>query len=64
MNLRIREADFADARDAQRRSTRVDRRAADRRSKFSSNSGARALYRRCGFDDSTVSRFLVKPLKE
>jgi ribosomal protein S18 acetylase RimI-like enzyme len=27
-----------------------------------SNSGARALYRRFGFDDSTVSRFLVKPL--
>jgi ribosomal protein S18 acetylase RimI-like enzyme len=27
-----------------------------------SNSGARDLYRRFGFDDSTVSRFLVKPL--
>jgi GNAT superfamily N-acetyltransferase len=27
-----------------------------------SNSGARELYRRFGFDDSTVSRFLVKPL--
>jgi len=27
-----------------------------------SNSGARALYRRFGFDDSTISRFLVKPL--
>lgn len=27
-----------------------------------SNSGARALYRRFGFDDTTVSRFLVKPL--
>jgi GNAT superfamily N-acetyltransferase len=27
-----------------------------------SNAGARALYRRFGFDDSTVSRFLVKPL--
>jgi len=26
------------------------------------NAGARALYRRFGFDDSTVSRFLVKPL--
>jgi len=29
-----------------------------------SNSGARALYRRFGFDDSTASRFLVKPLDE
>ena len=29
-----------------------------------SNSAARALYRRFGFDDSTVSRFLVKPLEE
>jgi ribosomal protein S18 acetylase RimI-like enzyme len=28
-----------------------------------SNSGARALYRRFGFDDSTISRFLVKPLE-
>jgi GNAT superfamily N-acetyltransferase len=28
-----------------------------------SNSGARALYRRFGFDDSTVTRFLVKPLE-
>ncbi len=28
-----------------------------------SNSGARALYRRFGFDDTTVSRFLVKPLE-
>jgi len=28
-----------------------------------SNSGARALYKRFGFDDSTVSRFLVKPLE-
>jgi GNAT superfamily N-acetyltransferase len=27
-----------------------------------SNSGARALYRRFGFDDSAISRFLVKPL--
>ena len=27
-----------------------------------SNAGARALYRRFGFDDTTVSRFLVKPL--
>jgi ribosomal protein S18 acetylase RimI-like enzyme len=27
-----------------------------------SNAGARALYRRFGFDDSTVSRFLVKSL--
>jgi GNAT superfamily N-acetyltransferase len=27
-----------------------------------SNSGARELYRRFGFDDSTISRFLVKPL--
>jgi ribosomal protein S18 acetylase RimI-like enzyme len=27
-----------------------------------SNAGARALYRRFGFDDSIVSRFLVKPL--
>ena len=27
-----------------------------------SNAGARELYRRFGFDDSTVSRFLVKPL--
>jgi ribosomal protein S18 acetylase RimI-like enzyme len=27
-----------------------------------SNSGAQALYRRFGFDASTVSRFLVKPL--
>jgi GNAT superfamily N-acetyltransferase len=27
-----------------------------------SNSGARALYHRFGFDASTVSRFLVKPL--
>jgi ribosomal protein S18 acetylase RimI-like enzyme len=27
-----------------------------------SNSGAQALYRRFGFDGSTVSRFLVKPL--
>jgi hypothetical protein len=27
-----------------------------------SNSGARELYRQFGFDDSTVSRFLVKPL--
>jgi ribosomal protein S18 acetylase RimI-like enzyme len=27
-----------------------------------SNSGARALYRRFGFDDTTASRFLVKPL--
>jgi ribosomal protein S18 acetylase RimI-like enzyme len=26
------------------------------------NSGARDLYRRFGFDDATVSRFLVKPL--
>lgn len=26
------------------------------------NSGARALYRRFGFDDTIVSRFLVKPL--
>jgi ribosomal protein S18 acetylase RimI-like enzyme len=26
------------------------------------NFGARALYRRFGFDDTTVSRFLVKPL--
>jgi len=26
------------------------------------NAGARALYRRFGFDDSTVTRFLVKPL--
>jgi ribosomal protein S18 acetylase RimI-like enzyme len=29
-----------------------------------SNSGARELYRRFGFDDSTVSRFLVKPLDD
>jgi GNAT superfamily N-acetyltransferase len=29
-----------------------------------SNSGARALYHRFGFDNSTVSRFLVKPLEE
>jgi ribosomal protein S18 acetylase RimI-like enzyme len=29
-----------------------------------SNSGARALYRRFGFDDSIVTRFLVKPLEE
>jgi GNAT superfamily N-acetyltransferase len=27
-----------------------------------SNAGARALYQRFGFDDSIVSRFLVKPL--
>lgn len=27
-----------------------------------SNSGARDLYRRFGFDESTISRFLVKPL--
>jgi ribosomal protein S18 acetylase RimI-like enzyme len=27
-----------------------------------SNSGARALYRRFGFDNTTISRFLVKPL--
>ena|SRR5688572_11582757 len=27
-----------------------------------SNSGARDLYRRFGFDDATISRFLVKPL--
>jgi ribosomal protein S18 acetylase RimI-like enzyme len=27
-----------------------------------SNSGARALYRRFGFDELTVSRFLIKPL--
>jgi len=27
-----------------------------------SNSGARELYRRFGFDDTTISRFLVKPL--
>jgi ribosomal protein S18 acetylase RimI-like enzyme len=27
-----------------------------------SNSGAQALYRRFGFDNSTMSRFLVKPL--
>lgn len=29
-----------------------------------SNSGARELYRSFGFDDSTVSRFLVKPLDD
>jgi GNAT superfamily N-acetyltransferase len=28
-----------------------------------SNAGARALYHRFGFDDSTISRFLVKPLE-